>query len=380
MKWGPAEFRAATTQCSHTGVGAVPARTFRLVLGQLHSGSFATCPWHCHEPIQPQDGAKAPRTIPKRRRILTQEAPFRSKTVQVDGEKLVELRTRKNWTQEKLADKAIVSVRTVQNIERGRPTQRSTLAKLAGALGVSARDLMPVVAPETTPDPRLSTLTEADAKFTTAGGGVDYPQDPIGAGPDVDRVVPPLVSKPAQNKIPQISGPSRAARRFRFPTIVVLFLAGAAGLVTWFLLGAVVFTPLQRYYWDEYLNTEMFQGTGGDYRLLEVVDRRGEHRIAIDSDVAPAAVHGPDLVPFVLSAQARHSGATDLAVKTVHYGSAQMHQVLATSIYDGRSVMELSAPAWGVGLGVFALRIFLLVRHRNRSRRLQVAKASEAHG
>jgi hypothetical protein len=145
---------------------------------------------------------------------------------------------------------------------------------------------------------------------------------------------------------------AHAARRF--PTIGALFLAGAAGIVTWFFLNAEVFTPLQRYYWDEYLNTEMFQGTKGNYRLLEVVDRRGEHRIAIDSDVTPAAIHGRQLVPFVLSAQARHSGAIDLAVDTVHYGSAQMHQVLATSIYDGRSVMELSGPAWGVGLGVFA--------------------------
>src|SRR5207244_1299480 len=175
---------------------------------------------------------------------------------------------------------------------------------------------------------------------------------------------------------------AHAARRF--PTIgalfLALFLAGAAGIVTWFFLNAEVFTPLQRYYWDEYLNTELFQGTKGNYRLLEVVDRRGEHRIAIDSDVAPAAIHGPQLVPFVLSAQARHSGAIDLAVDTVHYGSAQMHQVLATSIYAGRSVMEFSTPAWGVGLGVFALRIFLLVRYRNRRRRLEVAEGSEGHG
>ena len=150
--------------------------------------------------------------ISKRRRILTQEDRPRSKTVQVDGEKLVELRTRKNWTQEKLADKAIVSVRTVQNIERGRPTQRSTLARLAGALGVSARDLMVVMAPEpTTPDPGLWALTEADAKFTTAGGGGDHPQGTIGAGPDFDRVVASLVSKLAQNKTLQISDPSRAA-------------------------------------------------------------------------------------------------------------------------------------------------------------------------
>jgi transcriptional regulator with XRE-family HTH domain len=73
--------------------------------------------------------------------------PARSKTVQVDTDRLIELRTRKNWTQEKLADKAILSVRTVQNIERGRPTQRSTLARLAEALSVSAHDLMVVQTP-----------------------------------------------------------------------------------------------------------------------------------------------------------------------------------------------------------------------------------------
>jgi len=219
---------------------------------------------------------------------------------------------------------------------------------------------MLVVAPEqSTPDPSLPAFTEADAKY-------------------FDRIVASLVSKLAQNKLPQVSGPSRAAKRF--PTIRALVLSGAAGIATWFFLGAVVFTPLQRYYWNEYLNTEMYQGTTGNYRLLEVVNRRGEHRIAIDSDVAPAAIHGPELVPFILSAQARHSGAMDLAVETFHYGSAQMHQVLASSIYDGRSVMELSAPAWGVGLGVLVLRIFLMVRYRNRRRRLEVTEASKTHG
>ena len=288
----------------------------------------------------------------------------------------MELRTRKNWTQEKLADKAIVSVRTVQNIERGRPTQRSTLAKLASALGVSARDLMLVVAPAQTtssqpgvstsasasPYPGLSAFTESDARSFSGG----------------DRVVASVVSKLPQNKLLQISGPSKRAKRF--PTIRALFLAGAAGIATWFFVNAEVFTPLQRYYWDEYLSTEMFQGTKGNYRLLEVVDGRGEHRLATDSDVAPARIHGRQLVPFVLSAQARHSGAVDLAVDTVHYGSAQMHQVLATSIYDGRSVMELLGPVLVVGFGVFALRIFLLVRHRNRRRGLEVAEGSKAHG
>jgi transcriptional regulator with XRE-family HTH domain/tetratricopeptide (TPR) repeat protein len=137
-------------------------------------------------------------------------AALRSKTVQVDVDKLVELRTRKNWTQEKLADKAIVSVRTVQNIERGRPTQRSTLARLAEALGVSGRDLMLLAAQahstasgsaipisvSASPYRGLSAFTEADAKFFFGR----------------DRVVTLLVSKLAQNNLLQISGPSGSGK------------------------------------------------------------------------------------------------------------------------------------------------------------------------
>src|SRR5215471_21426337 len=86
-----------------------------------------------------------------------------------------------------------------------------------------------------------------------------------------------------------------------------LFLDGGTGIVTWFFLIAAIFTPLERYYWDEYLNTELYQVARGDYRVLEVVDRRGIHRIAVDSDVVPAAVQEPQFIPFILSTQARHS-------------------------------------------------------------------------
>jgi Type IV secretion-system coupling protein DNA-binding domain len=161
---------------------------------------------------------------------------------------------------------------------------------------------------------------------------------------------------------------SHAAWRTKRPLSIVgaLFLAGAAGIIVWIFLNAAVFTPLQRYYWDQYLNTEMFQGVRGEYRLLQVVDGRGDHRIAVDSDVVPMSIRGSQLLPFVLSAKARHSGAVDLAVTTVIYGSAQMHELLARSIYGGRSVEQLSWPAWGTGLGVFVLCILLSVRRKLR--------------
>jgi transcriptional regulator with XRE-family HTH domain len=49
---------------------------------------------------------------------------------------LRELRLRRGWSQEQLADASGVSVRTIQRIEGGRPPGRATAAALAGALEV----------------------------------------------------------------------------------------------------------------------------------------------------------------------------------------------------------------------------------------------------
>ena len=62
--------------------------------------------------------------------------------VQPSWEKVMALRMRKGWTQERLAEKCILSVRTIQNIERGKPTYIGTIMKLAQALGVQAQDCM----------------------------------------------------------------------------------------------------------------------------------------------------------------------------------------------------------------------------------------------
>lgn len=94
-------------------------------------------------------------------------------------------------------------------------------------------------------------------------------------------------------------------------------LAACVGFGTWIYMNVAVWTPLQRYYWNEYLNTEMFQGPRGDYSLLQTVDHRGQHRMAIESDVVPAPKHGRQFIPFVLSSQARQAGAVDLVVDTV---------------------------------------------------------------
>ena len=60
--------------------------------------------------------------------------------VQLAWKTVVELRSRRGWTQEKLAEKAILSVRTIRNLERGRSIHLGTIAKVAEALGVTSNE------------------------------------------------------------------------------------------------------------------------------------------------------------------------------------------------------------------------------------------------
>jgi CheY-like chemotaxis protein/DNA-binding XRE family transcriptional regulator len=56
--------------------------------------------------------------------------------------RLLELRRRHGWTQERLADEAGVTSRTVQRVEAGEPPGLTTIESLAGALGIDTEDLM----------------------------------------------------------------------------------------------------------------------------------------------------------------------------------------------------------------------------------------------
>src|SRR5262249_40289766 len=160
--------------------------------------------------------------------------------------------------------------------------------------------------------------------------------------------------------------PPRLRSRLSIPV-----LAACVGFGTWIYLNAAVWTPLQRYYWNEYLNTEMSQGPRRDYSILETVDRRGQHRMAIESDVVPAPRHGRQLIPFVLSNQARQAGAVDLVVDTVRYGSAQMNTLLGQTVYNGQSVTEFTWPAWAGGLSVFVVGMVWWFRRRSMRRNLR---------
>jgi len=129
-----------------------------------------------------------------------------------------------------------------------------------------------------------------------------------------------------------------------------------------------VWTPLQQWYWIQYLNTKNFPSPRGDYQVLSKLDQQGQRTMAIDADVAPAPPHGRQFIPFELTQQARQAGAIQLEVDSVHYSSAQMNQILAGKIFGGQSTDDLLRPAWVGALAIFVLGLVLAIP-RNRARR-----------
>jgi hypothetical protein len=149
---------------------------------------------------------------------------------------------------------------------------------------------------------------------------------------------------------------------------VAVLLAFVAGIGIFTYRNVEVWTPLQQWYWIQYLNTKNFPVPSGNYQVLSKLDRQGQHSMATDADVMPASLQGWPPFPFALTAKARQAGAVALKVDTVHYTSAQMNRMLAEWIYAGQSPDDLIRPAWVGALGAFVLALVLAML-RNRTRR-----------
>ena len=71
----------------------------------------------------------------------TQELPG-GRTVRIRADEIKRLRIQKGWSSKELADRAICSVKTIENIERGREVYLATVAKVAKALGEDVATLL----------------------------------------------------------------------------------------------------------------------------------------------------------------------------------------------------------------------------------------------
>ncbi|MDM7892954.1 helix-turn-helix domain-containing protein [Curtobacterium caseinilyticum] len=85
--------------------------------------------------------------------------------------RIVELRTQRGWTQQRLAEASGVTIRTLQRLEAGNDVSLDTLSRLGQALGVPVRDLF-VHAPETDFGRTASAVSRDEVRrFSTAARG-----------------------------------------------------------------------------------------------------------------------------------------------------------------------------------------------------------------
>jgi hypothetical protein len=162
------------------------------------------------------------------------------------------------------------------------------------------------------------------------------------------------------------------ATKWPVSSLGAFLLAVVAGMGIFTYRNVEKWTPLQQWYWTEYLTTKSFPKARGDYQLLAKVDGHGKQLMAVDADVVPGPMQGWPPFPFALTPKARQAGAVALKVDTVHYPSAQMHQMLSEWIYEGQSPDDLIRPAWFGALGIFVLGLVLAIpRDRARVRMLE---------
>src|SRR5215467_14621800 len=150
---------------------------------------------------------------------------------------------------------------------------------------------------------------------------------------------------------PGQSRPWPAKRPVSSPGALGIAVVRGIGIFTF--RNVEMWSPLQGWYWTEYLTTKTSPATPGDYRLLEQVDAHRKQLMASHADA--------------------------LKVDTVHTTSAEMNQMLVESIYKGPSPDDLIPLAWVVWLGILVLGLVLAIR-RNRARARMMAHGRRLKG
>jgi len=158
------------------------------------------------------------------------------------------------------------------------------------------------------------------------------------------------------------------ATKWPVSSLGAVLIAAVVGIGIFTYCNIEMWTPLQQWYWVQYLNTKSFPTARGDYKLLTTVDAHGKQLMAVDADVVPGPMQGWPPFPFALTPKARQRGAVALKVDSVHYTSAQMNQMLLERIYEGQTPDDLIRPAWVGALLVLVLGLILAIA-RDRARR-----------
>ena len=134
-----------------------------------------------------------------------------------------------------------------------------------------------------------------------------------------------------------------------------------------------VWTPLQRFYLAQYLNsgTNLRKNTG-HYLLLNAVNKSGSH-LALDGEVTETGESA-----YALTDEAVKAGDVRLEWQRGQFDNAKMRAYLGHWIYRDQTFLDLVKPAlWG-GLGVFVVGLIVAIpkdaarkRERKEGRRLK---------
>src|SRR5438309_10394982 len=110
-------------------------------------------------------------------------------------------------------------------------------------------------------------------------------------------------------------------------------MAGVVGIAVFTYQEYQLWTPLQRWYFNEYSLAHDFPTQHGNYWLLTKTDRAGHHSVASNSDVVPDFRGLHNLFRFGLSQQDRKQVAVRLILETVNSSSAKLDRILREKIF-----------------------------------------------
>jgi type IV secretory pathway TraG/TraD family ATPase VirD4 len=159
------------------------------------------------------------------------------------------------------------------------------------------------------------------------------------------------------------------------------------GLVA--ILGTVVYqfemqwTPLERYWFPNYLKMQFLGWLGlktSQYRMLEVVDRQGHHRLAVDQDVAawPGELPRGYTVPLMLSNEGARQNLRLVLEAKAPYKNKELTDYIRHWIYQEQTFAEFMFRPLILGAAVFlGLLIFAIPKDLRRRRMLKYGRRTK---